>query len=565
MSLSFLVAWATAQEPSEKPPVDRRPVTVGGAEDVEARLYVGETPEQSYVEQVSRTNLLASGKRWSAGLQLDQVLLLSNAYVDDFGLETRSVDLLAPETRWPLEDAYANPEKVFVIAFDRAWEVTVGDFYASLGRGIALNVARRTDIDVDTSLTGVRAAYQPGAWTVIALSGLTNPQQVLQDNRNREISPGLAHAVSAARVERYGLGKRGRLDLAVHGVAYTLAARDATGLGFVRYAETPHAVVTGGSAALNGLAKGSLDAFVEVDAQLPVRTGEGATPRGIAAYSALTAYAGSWVLQLEGKRYAGMESVNLLPASEGYELLTPPSLEYERVITEDSAAATNSSDIFGARLRADVALVPGRTVPYASVAVFRDRAREDALHFNRAPETVVHPIVGLQQFGAGKNQGFHTFLNAGARVDRRDVGEAGEDYGSDVQLHADIEIGPVPMEHGFDLAFAVERFEWGNNAQQQSDYVEIESALSWHGPFHTVLVAYVDYSDNPLVKGGSVGSAGNVSDNVYSAGELQWQPNSRSTLKAFYGAYKAGIRCSGGQCRRLPAFEGARVSAAFTF
>jgi NADH-quinone oxidoreductase subunit L len=37
------------------------------------------------------------------------------------------------------------------------------------------------------------------------------------------------------------------------------------------------------------------------------------------------------------------------------------------------------------------------------------------------------------------------------------------------------------------------------------------------------------------------------------------------TIKAFYGAYKSGIRCSGGQCRVLPGFEGARVSLVASF
>jgi hypothetical protein len=55
-------------------------------------------------------------------------------------------------------------------------------------------------------------------------------------------------------------------------------------------------------------------------------------------------------------------------------------------------------------------------------------------------------------------------------------------------------------------------------------------------------------------------SEGNLDDNLYGAFEVQHQPSSNVTLKAFYGAYKAGIRCSGGQCRSLPGFEGARVS-----
>ena len=60
---------------------------------------------------------------------------------------------------------------------------------------------------------------------------------------------------------------------------------------------------------------------------------------------------------------------------------------------------------------------------------------------------------------------------------------------------------------------------------------------------------------NPLLD-----TTGNLAENLYGAVEVQWQPNSQTDLRLFYGAYKDGIRCSGGQCRQLPGFEGARVS-----
>ena len=60
-------------------------------------------------------------------------------------------------------------------------------------------------------------------------------------------------------------------------------------------------------------------------------------------------------------------------------------------------------------------------------------------------------------------------------------------------------------------------------------------------------------------------STGNLSDAVYGAAELQVKPMSALTIKAFYGSYKAGIRCSGGQCRLLPGFNGARLSLVGSF
>ena len=60
-------------------------------------------------------------------------------------------------------------------------------------------------------------------------------------------------------------------------------------------------------------------------------------------------------------------------------------------------------------------------------------------------------------------------------------------------------------------------------------------------------------------------TVGNLGQSTYGAAEIQVKPKSSWTFKAFYGAYKAGIRCSGGQCRQLPGFEGARVTASITF
>jgi hypothetical protein len=81
------------------------------------------------------------------------------------------------------------------------------------------------------------------------------------------------------------------------------------------------------------------------------------------------------------------------------------------------------------------------------------------------------------------------------------------------------------------------------------------NAAAWHHGDEWIFVFYQDWTDNPLIQ-----SEGNIGDNLYGALEVQHKPSTNVTLKAFYGAYKAGIRCSGGQCKSLPGFEGGRVS-----
>ncbi len=85
----------------------------------------------------------------------------------------------------------------------------------------------------------------------------------------------------------------------------------------------------------------------------------------------------------------------------------------------------------------------------------------------------------------------------------------------------------------------------------------MSNALAWHHGEKWVFVLYQDWSDNPLLR--STGNLAFVDKDLYGALEVQWQPTTALTVKAFYGAYKAGIRCSGGQCRQLPGFNGARL------
>jgi hypothetical protein len=274
----------------------------------------------------------------------------------------------------------------------------------------------------------------------------------------------------------------------------------------------------------------------------------GADPTpGYAAYGSTVAYLGSTTWLLEGKRYRNSERLNSAVGAELYKVAVGPTLEYERVITEDSAAAASSNNITGGRLRVDWAAIPVRLVPYASAAVYRDLDLE-GLHFNDVPETIVHAVAGVESIGD------HVSImgNGGVRVDDRD----GVDAGADRQIHGDLDVKfPIAGAFHADVAVGAESYHWGTNTFQQSDYVEMESAFALQKGSDLALIAYLDYTTNPLVD-----SVGNLADPFYGALELQVKPTSSLTLKAFYGAYKAGIRCSGGQCRLLPGFDGARVA-----
>ena len=558
MLLWLLPLLASAQDEAG-PDEARNPVSVSFTEDLEVRYWTvdvrqPDNPDRAvfnYVEQVNRLNATATRDPWALGLQLDQVAYFANRhFLDDRLVVERQ--LVAPDTPNPVgqvfPDAYANLEKAWVRYRKGPVEAQVGDVYAAFGRGVALNLNRNVDIDIDTSIQGAKVVGRPGPWDLTAVIGQLNRQQVLQDNPNRDIFGDLRHGIGGMRAERFGLGPA---NIGAHVVAYDFVNQPGLAPS-IEEAGSIDAVVGGGTFEANGVL--GLDLSLEVDGfAYPTDVTFGGEPSqpGYAAYSSVTGYTGATTWQVEVKRYKEAERINRVLTAEFYEAVIAPTLEYERAITEDSSAAVNSNDIWGAKVRVDYSVRRG-LVPYASMAVFRDEEL-GGLHFNRVPETIVHPMLGIEwvtEHGA-------LLLNAGHRVDDRDRRLPGD---VDQQTHMDATISfPIAWGWHGDLNLAGESYQWGINPLQQRDYVETENSFT-ASRGKLAFTWFTDVTTNPLVS-----STGNLTDAVYGAGEVQVQPTSSWTIRAFYGAYKAGIRCSGGQCRLLPGFEGARASVTGTF
>jgi hypothetical protein len=524
------------------------------SDDLEIRYRVGDRVLEGfedhpnlygYVEQVNRVNLLFSKDTLQVGLQFDELILFGNRYyLDDVLQYERSIvpsDMLSPAP-----DQYFNLDKLFLKkSFGRSGSIQVGDHYASFGRGLALNLVKNTDIDIDTSLRGGQVTVKNSDRQATVAVGLTNQQQIAQDNPNLEIRPDVNHLVVGSRLDAYNVGPG---NFGVHGVLYQFAREDATDDPYTALGQGLDAAVVGATAELNGL--GGMDWFVEGD-WFHYTSGEllGKEEKedGYAVYGSTAAYLGPVTVFLEAKRYKNTEGVNAFAGSEGYEVASGPTLEYERVITEDSAAAVNSNDITGGRLRLD--WMAGAWMPHLELSLARDQEL-GGLHFNASPETIVHPVLGVDHFGAH----VQLLVNGGYRVDLRD------EHGRDQLAHLDVSLDfPVGSRHG-EFRADFKRFLWGENATQQHDFMELSA--SWGLQFLPAwgLTFYQDFTDNPLIS-----SEGNITNELYGAAELQWKAKSSTTVKAFYGAYKAGIRCAGGQCRNLPGFEGARMSVSSTF
>lgn len=563
MILAVAFAWGAEPPPSTPDLVDTSgdgPLAGGavhGFEEFRLRYYqtgqylpaFPDNPVLDYVEAVNRLGVHGGNGAWTMSAQGDAVVLFENAYILD-DVYTQERTLWGTGLSGPTDDSWFALEKFSVANQGKHGSVVLGDTYASFGKGIALNLVNNADIDLDTTVRGVKGVLSFGDVEVTALSAQTNPEQVRLENPNIAMQPDYPHTVNAVRVDDYG-----RAHLGLHGVMWQFA-REAplTGGWLDTYGQSPDAEIAG--ATVDAPSVGPFDLSVEGDGFF-YQADEIAVDHGYFLYGSATAYAGSTSVLVELKRQKDAEYINTFVSPENYEIATGPSLEYERVITEDSSAAVNSNDLTGGRVRVDIAgprTADASLSGYGSVAGFRDDDLT-GLHFNTTPETIAHVVGGLTWIHGNA----HLLVNAGVRMDLRDGAPSGNP--GDRELHGDMALtvpiaGPVSVE----LAPSVVAWHWGDNPVQQSDYIDASNALALKVGARWAAIYYTDFSNNPLVD-----SVGNVSDDVYMAGELQYMPTSSVTLKAFYGAYRAGIRCAGGQCRQLPGFEGARLTASATF
>jgi hypothetical protein len=124
----------------------------------------------------------------------------------------------------------------------------------------------------------------------------------------------------------------------------------------------------------------------------------------------------------------------------------------------------------------------------------------------------------------------------------------------------------MPGDFVGNVSVAAEKLNWAHQGTASgfthADFTEVESSATLTYAGKISFSAFLDHSDDPLVitKG-----PGNLSETLFGGLELQVEPASAWTIKAFYGAQKGGIRCAGGQCRLLPGFDGARLGVVGTF
>ncbi len=427
-----------------------------------------------------------------------------------------------------LEQRYNNVYNLDYISgsyADRNVDLTLGDFYVTLGRGLLLAIRKVGDVGVDNKLRGANGKVRLGDLTLNAFGGFVNLKNFEQgqgfnyDNGNDLIVGGRAE---------YGFGKY--LKLGGHGVLMRNQEdrpRQAEIRGVGATVELPRPVEW---------AKLYAEvAFMERDLSEP---GDPvATDDTFAAYMSANVFAGPVTVLFEGKHYDNLPLIvpDLVAQS------TSPTINARQTINLYIAQPTaerpqlillTNQTVTGGRVRVDYR-INADVVPFIAAGRYHDETavRLGSLGSGATDATAVYG-GGTFRWEGGTATG-----NAGYR------GQFGGLDRVDIHLLADVE------QHLWD-DYAAELYVNALKATQDNeDWLEGRVAASIKaGRTWGATLAYEFYTRTPgLFRQHYVSVAGN------------WQFSERGLLRALVGGERAGLKCTGGVCRFFPGFEGARI------
>ena len=531
--------------------------------------------------------------------------------------------------RTALESRYEDVYRLEFLSLsysDRNLDVTLGDFYVTLGRGMLLSIRKVGDVGVDNKLRGMEARARLGPVTVHGFAGLLNirnyevgqgffyPESVPEANCS-DAADALAlcangmDLIGGGRLE-YRLGKY--LKAGVHAAAIDvpdalddvpegqpLGDTDVRGIGAT--IELPRPVKW-----LNAFFEG-----VVLERSRP-NIGRDETEPGKGLYGNINMFLGKTTILAEGKAYDNLFNVSPRGYSTSQSvtanrqvinrILEPPTAErpLTRILANNTA--------YGGHLRVDHRFTP-RLVPFLAGGYFRDES------FN-VPTNIIFGYGGVQMRWKGGeariNAGYRAQLNdrdtdaAAATVQlaeqavrdapddaARQAAEAelasaqnilrqervrdGSAFRNDAHLYFDVSVdvgGPYSLEFFGDTFYVI--FEGGlidcaspdEMGNPACDGVDPESTQFALDPEEWV-EGRLSLSLRSRAGWSLTGAyefytrqPGVIAEH-YPSLSGQWDFTEGGTLRFLVGGERAGLKCSGGVCRFFPGFEGARLEMVF--
>lgn len=524
----------------------------------------GDVTDDNYGEVLNRLNAQLAWRRF----------LLSARFDSGYWFNTPSAEVLRSQAaadrrfvkpdftayrgyggnRVPLGVAGFYLEKLSASYIGRDVEVTLGDFYVNLGRGLVLSIRKIDELGVDTTLTGAKLLVHKGDWSATVVGGYTNVQNF--DQARAQWIDESNDLVTGASVG-YRIARKLTLTAnAMFGIPTCATA--------ARCTVDPYTQAGGAYVFRPGLAVDAprLLPWMGLYLEYARRQDGRSTPvAGLAAddgskrtdgnalYGAIDFFLGAINLQLEGKWYD-----NYQPWHAGADpfgslvYMVPPTLERIKI------QLNNNTDIIAGRAKVSTRLSRKASV-YVSGQLAQSRPSQGA------EDSLVDLVGGGEiRWNDGRSHFFPT-------VEYRNE-------------HQNAKGGLAPL-----LEEELVAIEWDFSQELPRRFALDSEAQIWFRKKPNELVTYLPTgqvagtldqngwvegqaylklawaSKLALVLGYEFTSANNqrLFTHDFLNAQLKWNITPGTSITATGGGYRGGLKCVSGVCRVFPPFQGAML------
>lgn len=428
------------------------------------------------------------------------------------------------------------PEKLYLKARFGKFDFVAGDYYLTIGRGIALSIRKVDEFGIDTSLRGGRASFRDKGFKATVAAGFTNINNM--DPVTEAFLEDTNQFIFAGEISQKFAGTF------VLGAHYVYADLTETQEG-VPQAILERVHIAGGSLRFPFLFK-RIDFYFEGDVFIKPSAPSDEAP-GYAFYTSINLFLFPVTLQIEGQWYSNVglngsvgsryQTIAATPLFHNF----PPSMERQDLDTQG-----DNSNSKGFRVRLDYTL-PSRTTIFHLNYVFRYDFQPPFV--SALPDSKLIYIHNAFAGGEHRLGWFNLKYSAGIR----------EITGLENWrlVHADIDANIQFLgQHSIEL---VSRYWWSLKREGEGIPDNIYSILDVQLGYAfarwvsvAILFAYSDEFDyNP------------AASQFFFAAELKIKLWNYGSIKFFGGSSRAGLRCVSGVCRVFPEFEGFRTELVF--
>jgi len=488
-------------------PRRERAISVQGTEaflnrDFSDDAYVDQVRGGRASQVINQLDVTISAGRFLAGVRADAYL--------DFS---------------PLLDDYSLAKK-FVEYNSKSFGLRAGDFYQTLGRGLAFSLLKTFEKEgleyvIDTTVGGGKAAFNLNRFSGEFFGGW-----ITRDKPFHDTSPAVRDSVFGGTAG-LSIGPVGTVRLNF----LDASLKPGTLLG------TKHATME----TVSFHVPNWRDRFKFYGEFLLVQKTKHFVEgefRGHGVYLESGLFVRNWTFLVEFKDYRNLS----------FEYNRPPLLESELIPIVANQFVDSAEDITGVGLRVDY-YFPRRSTLLFTKLTYQDDRRD------MPGRRIVHAFSGYEK--KFKETGWLTLL-AGYRNETSSSLVFWDTAGRTIHGQGDLSY-PLTARLSLEADLEVKRFSGALDfGGQFYDYGERRSYFSVGYSPHWIATVLYDWTTDPKI-------LSYKNKRNWWGGQVEWKFGRSSALRVFYGANKGGVKCAGGICRFFPPFEGLRIDALIWF